>query len=494
MCNQHRATNGFGHFFGLLEYLSSLRLSWGRKTSDGLGRSPWQIAIDASNVGTRGSDGTSGEVAARAAPACRPRREGGLSETGTREPQPRTREPHGDFPCIDGLRAFAACAVVLCHTAGVSNLITTTSGAYLAALRAGVQIFFVISGFVLYRPFAQAHRTKGRGPSLGGYFRRRFLRIFPAYWVVLTVGVYLLHVIVMTSDKATITNYLLVQSYVPQPSFYTGLLPAWTLVVEVTFYVFLPFYALAVWRTSRRSPLSAELAGCALLLVVGIACSAWVAFGSPPLWVTVLPANLAPFALGMALAVTKTHLHASTKSWSWSERAFGTPWKAWLVAAVAFSATVWAIHFPAVTTVALRIPDSTQFEYALLSSLMGLCVVAPAVFGDQYRGTGRRVLRAGPMVFLGIVSYGIYLWHFPVLIWTIQHNVYRELHGTPRINFFEVTAVTLGLTVLIATASWFLLEKPIIGFSHRPHLIRSGAGLRRRDAPSTADGAPNAPQ
>jgi len=407
-----------------------------------------------------------------------------------------TKEAHNDFPCIDGLRAVAACAVVLCHTVGVSSLIDSTTGAYLAALRAGVQIFFVISGFVLYRPFAQAHRTGGRGPSLGGYFRRRFLRIFPAYWVVLTVG-FLLGVITLYGVPSTIQNYLLVQGYFTQPLYadhklvFLGLAPAWTLVAEVSFYVFLPFYALAVWKVGRRRPLPVEVAGLVLLAAVGMSASAWVAYGTPPRAVGVLPANLTPFALGMALAVAKAHVKPGGRPSLWAERAFGTPWKAWLVAAVAFSATVWAVHYPAVLSF-FRIPGATQMSYVSLIDVMGLLVVLPAVFGDQYRGAGRRVLRAGPIVFLGIISYGIYLWHVPVIDESLKLNMYGTRHGFPRFDFFEVTAVTLVCTALLATASWYALEKPVIAFSHRRRLVPWGRGLRP-DTPSVAHAGPEAP-
>lgn len=126
--------------------------------------------------------------------------------------------------------------MVLCHTAGVSSLIATQPGSYLAGFRAGVQVFFVISGFVIYRPFAQAHRSLSRGPKLVGYFRRQFLRIFPAYWLVLTVGVYVMGVIYLRGAQATITNYLLVQTYFPTPqSFLYGLGPAWTGLLKVWF-------------------------------------------------------------------------------------------------------------------------------------------------------------------------------------------------------------------------------------------------------------------
>ena len=380
------------------------------------------------------------------------------------------REAHGDFPCIDGLRALPAITVVLCHTVGVSGLVATTPGAYLAGLRAGVQVFFVISGFVLYRPFALAHFSQSRGPSMAGYFRRRFLRIFPAYWVVLTVGVYVLGVIYLFGEKAIVTNYLLVQSYTTQTA-YSGLGPAWTLVIEVSFYVFLPFYALAIWRLGRRRPCSTELVGCGVLFVVALSCSALVAYGSPPMAISVLPAHFAPFALGMALAVTRTAVRPGTKAWSWSEQVAGAAWKPWLLAGLAFSATVWAVHYPAV----LGVPGptgSTQMSYSLLIGAMGLFVVLPAVFGDQSRGVGRRVLRAGPIVFLGLISYGIYLWHVPVITELRQNGMFvTPGHGRTWTDFIEVSSITLVVTVVIATVSWYVLEKPLIQLSRRRRLL-----------------------
>lgn len=382
-----------------------------------------------------------------------------------------------NFPCIDGLRAFAAVSVVLCHTVGVSNLVSTTSGAYLAALRAGVEVFFVISGFVLYRPFAKAHRRKKRGPSLGGYFRRRFLRIFPAYWLVLTIG-FAFGVTFLAGIASTVSNYLLVQTYVHQPSFVVGLDPAWTLVVEVTFYVFLPFYAAAVWWIGQRNVLATEFIGCTVLLGIGVSCAVWTAYGAEPRFVQVLPANLAPFALGMALAVIKENVSSESRAGLVLDRAFARPPIPWLAALLAFSATVWAIQYPAVLQFVLP-PATTQIAYALLTYAMGLLIVIPVVFGNQSRGAGRRMLQSRAVVLLGAISYGIYLWHVPVIDEILGTPLfgYRG-SGPPRENF-TITAITLVFTALVAAVSWYFLEKPLIQFSRDPgRYIRSRSGTR----------------
>src|SRR5213592_3870613 len=96
--------------------------------------------------------------------------------------RPATRFPH-----IDSLRAIAAIAVLGTHAAIFAGADGphTTSGHYAERLEVGVAIFFVISGFLLYRPFAAARATAAQPPHTGPYAWRRALRIVPAYWLAL---------------------------------------------------------------------------------------------------------------------------------------------------------------------------------------------------------------------------------------------------------------------------------------------------------------------
>ena len=370
----------------------------------------------------------------------------------------------GDFPGIDGLRGIAAVSVLLCHTVGSSTLVATGWGDYLAQLRAGVQIFFVISRFVLYRPFVDAHLHGDRGPRLTGYFRRRLFRIFPAYWLVLIVGAYVLHVIFLGGTRVTAINFSLVQSYF-HPDFFSGLGPAWTLVVEVSFYLALPFYAMALWYVGSRRRMTAEVLGVVCLFGIGLFCSAWNSFGHVPRFVSILPANLAPFALGMLLAAVSTWRKQRPDAPRWSRNLGAHPWAAWLLGVAAWSSLVWAVHFPAVWPLA-PIPGHQTFEYALLLNVLGFCMVYPMVFGDQSVGLLRRGLQLRPVVYIGTISFAIYLWHVPVLTEFSKLRYHPRLGtATPATNFFLLTAVTLAVTVVVATASWFILEKPLIRLS-----------------------------
>ena len=92
------------------------------------------------------------------------------------------------FPLFDGLRAIAATLIVLHHAvfaSGYSN--TGALGRWTFNFALGVPIFFAISGFLLYRPFVAGQMGGSGAPNTGRFYRRRVLRIVPAYWVALTI-------------------------------------------------------------------------------------------------------------------------------------------------------------------------------------------------------------------------------------------------------------------------------------------------------------------
>src|SRR3954469_15306078 len=94
-----------------------------------------------------------------------------------------------NFPLFDGLRALAALSVLTFHAAYFAGIGVTDSPLkpYTGRLEVGVSVFFVISGFLLYRPFVRARLDDEPPPRTAAYAWRRFLRIVPGYWVALTV-------------------------------------------------------------------------------------------------------------------------------------------------------------------------------------------------------------------------------------------------------------------------------------------------------------------
>ena len=150
------------------------------------------------------------------------------------------------FGLLDPVRAIAALMVVATHVASWAGL-TRTPGvvaAIGARLDVGVTVFFVLSGFLLYRPFVRARLLGRTAPSAGAYAWRRVLRIVPAYWVALALSALVLGMAEVW--RSPLTYFGFAQIY--GDGVLGGLPQAWTLCVEVTFYVFLPVWALALRR------------------------------------------------------------------------------------------------------------------------------------------------------------------------------------------------------------------------------------------------------
>jgi peptidoglycan/LPS O-acetylase OafA/YrhL len=175
----------------------------------------------------------------------------------------------GGISGFDGLRALAALAVLSYHVAWRANLRSTDWFApVLWELKGGVAIFFVISGALLYLPYARALRDRRALPDWRGYARRRALRILPAYWVALTaVAIGPFGAGVFGSDAGR--YYALSQIYDLQTAF-GGLKLAWSLCVEVTFYALLPVFARCVARVARRATVRIELGLIGALGVVSL--------------------------------------------------------------------------------------------------------------------------------------------------------------------------------------------------------------------------------
>ena len=180
------------------------------------------------------------------------------------------------------MRAIAVLCVVVVHSAVAGAAISSSfGGRLLAHLNVGVTIFFLISGFLLYRPFLAGRQRGGPpAPGVAEYGKRRFLRIYPAYWLILTV------LVVVPGLTAVIGGHWLPMYAIAHTlpvydgtrcvdaPFECGLGHTWSLVVEVTFYAALPVYALAAaWvfrRLTPRAAFYAELSVLALLAAVSV--------------------------------------------------------------------------------------------------------------------------------------------------------------------------------------------------------------------------------
>ena len=378
---------------------------------------------------------------------------------------------HNRFPCFDGVRALAALMVVVYHAVFFNTDFLTKGGAFLGTLNAGVWIFFVTSGCLLYLPFAASHLTDAAPVDARGYAIRRVARVYPAYWLVLAFFTFVVPRINIYGIHGFLLHTSLTQTYVHINPFVDGLPPAWSLVVEISFYLFLPFYALLIGAAARRMrPLAAELGGLAVLFAIGIVAIVALARGLDAPWDTVLPQHLGAFALGMLLAVL------STQPWGASTAArlagVGRPaWLWWSGALLALCAIPYALRLDP-----LEAPSAAQaIGLNVCQMIVGICVVVPVVLGPQDQGTIRRVLRSRVAVYLGLVSYGIYLWHWYILRLVADWLDWPLYKG----NWLGALVVALPIVVFAASASWFALERPVLRLAHR---VAPGGRARTTDA------------
>jgi peptidoglycan/LPS O-acetylase OafA/YrhL len=409
------------------------------------------------------------------------------------------------FPLFDSLRAIAAVSVLAGHAAFTSQFDQSDNflAPYTARLDVGVAIFFLISGFLLYRPFVAARMREQPGPRVAAYAWRRFLRIVPAYWLALTVIALWLALPLVFTAKGFLYFYGFAQIY--DVKYVLGGIPqAWTLCVEVTFYAFLPLYALLMRslpaRTTRARYLT-EIGGLVAMVAVAVAWQAWkVSLASDPnhanavQGLTWLPTFLDHFALGMGLAVASVALAERHEAPRWLRSFDPFPALGWGLALVAFWVVSTQIGLSGKGGLEEHTTASQYFARHYLFGLVALGVLLPAVFGQQSRGLVRKLLARRELLYLGLVSYGIYLWH---LVFFVQFDHW----GLTRTGFGPVPGVLiwflLGLacTTAVASLSYWLMERPLLRLKRLVPTKRPEPGepIGPEPGPMPVEGALSAP-
>ena len=414
-------------------------------------------------------------------------------------------EMNSRFPLFDSLRALAALSIFAFHVPLVAHLSgDSPARPYLLELRVGVPVFFLISGFLLYRPFARARYIGGPSPATLSYAERRALRIVPAYWLALVFTAVLLNKsggvgqpTAVFSPRGVISYFGFLQIY-DSDTLLGGISAAWTLCVEVTFYAMLPFWALVMRRVRSGSPrqfLRSELLGLLVLFAIGATWTSVFALNSQAnaavlldatvlkTWLWVLPAFLDQFALGMALAVLSVALAgrgAQPKVVQTIDRA---PWIPWLLAGGVFFLLAHVDGWFATSQAAQLISTHE------LQAVFAFFLLLPAVFGDPERGLVRRFLGNRALLWVGLVSYGVYLWHVVVLNRLDSLGVLDALGG------FGYVVLALALVLLVAAASFYGVERYALRLGRRlSHRRRSqDADQRMQDLPQHERPDPGVP-
>jgi peptidoglycan/LPS O-acetylase OafA/YrhL len=385
------------------------------------------------------------------------------------------------FDALDGVRAIAAFGVLVLHV-GADTGTTLRPGPTAWLLSGGaiaVTIFFTLSGLLLYRPWVARLLDVGadRKVRVGSYYRRRALRILPAYWVLVAYVM----VVTLNSHLGDAWTWLklltLTYTYDSSPWWGNSLGPEglwqiWSLTVEVAWYVLLPVTAYLLARYARlreRGVPDADRRARRLLrgiAVYGAASLVYSIFMFHPRYQPILgewlPRYFAWFAVGMALSVMTVWARTGSVRAARFTRTVARSWgTCWLIAAVTYCIAASPLSGPTdlVTLDTVWTSEIRVVLYALVAAF----AVAPVAFAPPGEPVMRAVLGNVVMRFLGRVSYGVFLWQVPVLIGWSDLTGHQPFTGDFLTEFVVVGVLTVG----IATVSFYYVEQPILRLASR---------------------------
>ena len=371
------------------------------------------------------------------------------------------------FALFDSLRALAALGVLVFH-AGTSSMVNATAwyGGLTSHLNVGVALFFLISGFLLYRPYAQAILDGSALPSTRRYARHRALRIAPAYWVALTLlAIWPGLAGVFTSQWWVF--YCFLQSYRLAWVLYGGIPPAWSLSVEVAFYALLPLLAWALAGLCRgrstREGVRLQLVVFTSLGVIGIVFRYTVQRAELKDLYTTLPSFLAWFATGMSTAVVSVWFAQREDGQRWTRYLNAHPTVCWILALAIYLGVAVTPAFPRPYDGRDYTPLANTVEHVLYT-VIALLIMLPAIFGETAGGWPRRLLASRALTAIGVVSYGVFLWHWALLIVLSQRGALGLVPGWPLLSLL---LVAVPLTFACAWLSYWLIERPALRLGAR---------------------------
>lgn len=338
------------------------------------------------------------------------------------------RETMNYRPDIDGLRAVAVLAVVFYH-AGFSGV----SGGYI-----GVDVFFVISGYLITR-ILLAEMLSGRFSVLY-FYERRVRRLLPALFAMLMtcfiVGWAWLgpedYAAMARSGIATLLFASNIWFWQNSGGYFGGatdllpLLHTWSLAVEEQFYILFPLFLLLLLQLGRRTTLAVTLSVVAISLLLAI----WATPRSPSASFYLLPTRAWELGVGSLLALNLLPYAAPR----WARESAG---------ALGLIAILWAVAM---------YDGATEFPgLAALPPVLGTAALIWAgSAGGCFAG---QILSWRPVVFVGLISYSLYLWHWPIMAFARNRLVSIDLPLAWQLG-------TITLSIFLAWMSWRCIERP----------------------------------
>jgi peptidoglycan/LPS O-acetylase OafA/YrhL len=343
---------------------------------------------------------------------------------------------------IDGLRAIAVVPVVLYHVG-----LPYFHGGFI-----GVDVFFVISGYLITSLLINDIRQGNF--SIVKFYERRIRRIFPALFVVIFASAVAAWFLFMPREfadfaRSSIATALFSSNilfwnesgYFDTQALLKPLLHTWSLAVEEQFYVFFPLLLASISATSLRTKAFVF----EILWIASFGVSLWTQFYAPTFNFYWSPTRFWELLTGAFIAVDVLPVFSSFVSQKITLAGLGM-----------------------IATATLAYDDATPFPgiSALLPCLGAACVIQ----GGKEQSTVNRFLTAPPVVFTGLISYSLYLWHWPIIVFVRYWTADSPSPTT--------TAAIIGVTFALAALSWRWIEQPIrrkTVFIARPQIFAAAA-------------------
>ena len=379
------------------------------------------------------------------------------------------------FPTLNAVRAAGAIMVVLTHAAfNTGQIHEGWTGAVLSRLDFGVTLFFVLSGFLLSRPYFLTRELGRDWPSTRHFYWKRALRILPIYWVVVVVAL----LFDPANDDATwqvwLSQLTLTQIY-RHGLLASSLTQMWSLCSEVAFYLLLPVLCHLLVRGATRDGrphLPAIYRRAVVLGVLGVGWQAVVAQvpGHDNHYAQWLPGYLPWFLVGMCYAALSASLATRPREHPIERLARDLP-GCWILATAVFAIACTPVAGPRL----LLTP--TGWEAALkvvLYTIAGAFYLLPLMFGPEREGRTRARLSGPIPLWLGDISYGVFAMHMFFLNLMFRVLDIEIFTG----HFITVALGTLLVTVPVATISYYWFERPVMRAKNIRFFSRMDASAR----------------
>src|SRR5579859_276261 len=370
---------------------------------------------------------------------------------------------------LDGLRGVAVLLTAWHHlvlqihdfpgtTKSTADFLGATVGIW-GIGNTGVHLFFVLSGFLLFLPYARTLLGLQSFPSTGKFYRRRALRILPAYWVSLPLMlIFFVPQFLTPSAWYDLVSHVLLIHNFSSSTFYSIHPPYWTMAIESQFYLLLPLLAgLAAWllRTGRPR----LVIGLVLLLVASSPLfSRGVVLLRPGLpqlddyiGVLSLLRFLSVFALGMLCSV----LYVAVTQGPMPEPAqkrIRVQCKLFGLVGVSLLLTIMLIRAGA-----LPVQDDELYLYNLILGLAYASILLGTVLGWP---SWRRVLSQPAIRFVGMISYSLYIWNAPFYAWIVVPLSGR--FGSDLLTFLLGILLTGVITIPCCFVFYHCVERPFL--------------------------------